>query len=126
GPRIVATQKCPGRACGNAAVTGTAEVVLEGEVVLQLEVEEDGAEKVVGAALRLDQHRVAAEPAEAGTRRELPLQHRPSVHVRPPPHGGQLLVDPVLQLDQARGQDVMVVEVPRVAREDRAVGAYAL
>jgi hypothetical protein len=80
------------------------------------------AQEAVGARLRPYEHGVARLPADAGARRQLPLQNRAGVHVRPPAHRRQRLADPLLQLDQPRGEDVVVIQVPGVAGEDPAGG----
>jgi hypothetical protein len=76
----------------HAAGAGAAVVALERLVVGELHVERTTPRKKYDPLPRLDEHRVAAEPAEPGALGQLALQHGPGVDVG--------TVDPLLKLDQ--------------------------
>src|SRR5690606_29849551 len=76
-PRRVASEERAGRARRHARRAPPAAVGLEGRVGLELQLEEQRADEEVGAAPRMDEHGVAAEPTEPRPPGELPLQHRP-------------------------------------------------
>src|SRR5690606_421595 len=119
---FVPAQQRAGGTGVHAPVTAAAVIPLEGGVEGKIDVQQDGAEEEVRSASRLDEYRVATEPAEPRPLRQLPLQHRPCVHVGPPASGEQFLADPILQANQPLLQQIVVVVVARVPREYAARG----
>lgn len=100
-------------------MAGAAAIGLERRVGFQLQFHQQRAEEEVGAAARIDEHRVAAEPAQPGAARELPLEHGARVHVgarrgqRPP----RLRLDEPQQLQQPGLHHPVVVAPPRIPRD---------
>ena len=93
---------------------------LERRGVVKLHIQQHNTKEVVRATLRLDQHRVLSEPPQSSPSGQLALQHRTGIHIRPPLDGQELFVDPVLQLDQAILEQIMVVVVASVTGKYRA------
>ncbi len=99
-------------------------VGLERRIRLQLELDQQRSKEEVRTAARMQEHRVAPEPAEAGAARQLALEHGRGVDGGA--RGGQRVPDLRLeepqQRDQLRLHDSVVVASARIARDDAAAG----
>jgi hypothetical protein len=116
-------QQCTGRTRVHARGTRAAVVAVERRVVLQLDLEEQRREEDVRAAPRVQQHRIAAVPAQPRTLRQLPLQHRTRVDVRPRriQAASRLHLQPAQQRQQPLPDHRVVVAAARVPRDDAAI-----
>src|SRR5687768_13323088 len=114
-----------GRTSLEAAGTAATAVGVERRVGLQVEIEQQGAEKKERAMSWTDQHRVLADPPESSALREVALENRAGIDVRfPADVASTLRLDPPVQRLESRHHDVVVIIAARVPR-DRPRGLFA-
>ena len=97
-----------------AAAASAAPVRIERQVGREGGIGEHDADEREGADLGVNQHHVLADPTEPRALRELPLRHRPGVHVDPGRGAGDDLPDRRRQLLEPPAEDVVVVGGPRI------------
>ncbi len=78
---LIASEQGTGRTRIEAGAAGAAVIPLEGCVRFEVQLQQQHAEEEVGAAARMDEHGIAAEPAEARPPRQLAFQHWTGVDV---------------------------------------------
>jgi hypothetical protein len=94
--------------------------VLLGEwrIGLELRVHEQGTEEEERSAARVDQHRILPEPPQAREPREVALEDRAGVDIRPARDPRPALrLQPFEELPQSLLEDAVVVAAARVARQ---------
>jgi hypothetical protein len=81
GSRRVPSEERSGRAGVEAGVAAPAAIFLKGGIRLQIDREEEGAEKKIRSLLRVNEHRVPPEPTEPGPVGQLALEKGSSVDI---------------------------------------------
>ena len=104
-----------GRTGVQARGAGAAVVGREGRVGLEREIEQQGAEEEIAAQLLVDQHRVLAEPAQAGPAGEVALQQRGRVHDASALRARDLGLHPGQQFVQLGAKHVVIIPAAGVA-----------
>ena len=103
-----------GRAGVEAGGAGAAVVGLQRRVGRQHDVGEEGREQEVAAGLRIDEHRVLAEPAETGSPGEVALRDRRGIDHAPRAAARHAGLEPRREVVDPRPQEVVVVVAPGI------------
>src|SRR5207244_5127904 len=108
-----------GKRIGRASIkTGGARPAVKSgvrRVRRQIQIEQERAEKVIAAAVLVDQHRVLADPAEPGPPREIALPEGSRIDHRPAPTIRPLRLHPSEKLSQLGAEDAVIIG-PRAYR----------